>query len=137
MQDLFHPAMPPARLAAMSGQALAHVGDAVFELLVRVRLSLGGDTTNRKLHRDTVARVCAPAQAALAEKLLPLLTEQELAYYKRGRNAHPHGVPKNATPAQYVRATGVEALFGALYLSGQHERLAALFAAVTEGQDAI
>ena len=58
--------------------------------------------------RDRVDLVCAPAQAARAERMLPLLTEEELAFYKRGRNAHVHQVPKNATYAQYARATGLE-----------------------------
>lgn len=133
----FHPSMSPAQINAMSALALAHIGDAVFELLVRTQLCFSGGTTNAALHRNTVARVCAPAQAALTEKLLPLLTEEELAFYKRGRNTHPHAVPKNATPAQYAKATGLETLFGALYLSGRRERIAELFAAVTEEDHAL
>ena len=72
-----------------------------------------------------------PGQAA-AEKLLPLLTEEELALYKRGRNAHVHGVPHNAELAEYHSATGLEALFGWLYLQGRLERIDALFAAIME-----
>jgi ribonuclease-3 family protein len=79
------------------------------------------------LHRATVAMVKAPAQAAYIEKLLPHLTEQELAYYRRGKNSHVHSVPKGTTPLQYAKATGLEALCGALYLSGQTERLNELF----------
>ena len=60
------------------------------------------------------------------------MTEQENAWYHRGRNAHPHAIPKNATPAQYAKATGVEALFGALYLTGQTDRLNELFKTVME-----
>ena len=131
MQDLFQPNMSENAVKAMSALALAHMGDAVFELLVRTRLCLDGGCTNHRLHRETVARVCASAQAVFAEKLLPLLTEEETAYYRRGRNAHPHGIPKNATPGEYSRATGVEALFGALYLLGRRERAAELFDAVT------
>ena len=131
MQDLFQPSMSENAVKDMSALALAHMGDAVFELLVRTRLCLDGGCTNHRLHRETVARVCASAQAAFAEKLLPLLTEEETAYYRRGRNAHPHGIPKNATPGEYSRATGVEALFGALYLLGRRERAAELFDAVT------
>ena len=85
-----------------------------------------------QLHRDTIALVKAPAQAAYAEKLLPLLTEQELAYYRRGKNAHVHAAPKGATQAQYAKATGLETLFGALYLAGERERASALFLAVVE-----
>ena len=66
------------------------------------------------------------------DKLLPLLTEEETAYYRRGKNAHVHAVPKSATPAQYAKATGLEALFGALYLAGQTDRLNELFHLVME-----
>lgn len=137
MQSLFHPQMTEREVNTMSSLALAHIGDAVFELLVRTRLCLHGGTTNHSLHQKTVALVCAPAQAAFAARLLPLLTEQELAYYRRGRNAHPHGIPKHATPSEYAKATGVEALFGALYLRGQCERIEALYTAASEEEHAI
>ena len=137
MNDLLHPAMTEKQINAMSALALAHIGDAVFELLVRTKLCLSGGTTNSRLHQETVAQVCAGAQAKLAERLQPFLTEQENAWYHRGRNAHPHAVPKNATPSQYAKATGVEALFGALYLRGEQERILQLFAAATEENDAL
>lgn len=137
MQEFFHPTMTRQELLAMSALALAHVGDGVFELLVRTRLCMEGGTNNHALHRKTVARVCAPAQAVLADRLLPLLTEEEAGYYRRGRNAHTHAIPKNATAAQYGKATGLEALFGALYLSGRTERLNELFSLVTEEDYAI
>ena len=76
--------------------------------------------------------VKATSQAKFADKLLPLLTEEELAYYRRGKNAHVHAVPKSATPAEYAKATGLEALFGALYLAGKTQRLNELFKAVME-----
>lgn len=137
MNDLLHPSMTEKQLNAMSSLGLAHIGDAVFELLVRTQLCLSGGTTNSRLHQQTVAQVCAAAQASLADRLLPLLTEQENAWYHRGRNAHPHAIPKNATPPQYAKATGVEALFGALYLNGRQERIVELFSAVTEDENAI
>ena len=137
MNDLLHPAMTEKQINAMSALALAHIGDAVFELLVRTKLCLSGGTTNSRLHQETVARVCASAQAKLADNLQPLLTKQESAWYHRGRNAHPHAIPKNATPSQYAKATGVEALFGALYLRGEQERILQLFAAATEENDAL
>ena len=137
MNDLFHPAMTDKQINAMSALALAHIGDAVFELLVRTKLCLSGGTTNSRLHQETVAQVCAAAQAKLAEKLQPLLTEQESAWYHRGRNAHPHAIPKSASPAQYAKATGVETLFGALYLRGEQERILQLFAAATEETNAL
>jgi len=71
--------------------------------------------------------VNAPAQARFADKLLPHLTEEELGYFRRGKNAHSHAAPKAATPQEYAKATGLETLFGALYLSGQTERLNELF----------
>ena len=121
----------------MSALALAHVGDGVYELLIRTRLCLSGETTNGRLHRDTVALVCAPKQAELVEKLLPLLTPEEEAFYRRGKNAHPHGIPKNATAVQYSKATGLEALFGALYLLGKRDRVEELFAALMEDDHAL
>lgn len=137
MNDCLHPVMTEKQINAMSALALAHIGDAVFELLVRTKLCVSGGTTNNRLHRDTVAQVCAAAQAEFAQRMQPLLTEAEQSYYHRGRNAHPHSMPKSASPAVYARATGVETLFGALYLLGQQERIAALFAAVTEENHAV
>ena len=128
--------MTPDRVRLLPALSLAHLGDAVFELLVRTRLCLDGGCTNHRLHRETVARVCASAQAAFAEKLLPLLTEEETAYYRRGRNAHPHGIPKHATPGEYARATGLEALFGWLYLQGKLERINQLFNVIMENNNA-
>ena len=77
------------------------------------------------------------ALAHFALRIQPLLTPEEAAVYRRGRNAHPHGIPKHATPGEYARATGLEALFGALYLSGQTARIEALFAAMMEEDHAI
>ena len=129
--------MTNQELQAMSALALAHMGDAVFELLVRRSLCTGGKTVNGKLHKETVARVCAPAQAAFVGRLLPHLTEAETAVYKRGRNAHVSNIPKNATASEYGRATGLEALFGWLYLSGQTERVEELFALGQEEDHAL
>ena len=129
--------MPRVRLSETSPLALAYMGDAVFELLVRSWLCDSGKLTTKQLHRATVSYVCAPAQAARADRMLPLLTEDELAQYKRGRNAHVHQVPKNATYAQYARATGLECLFGALYLTGQLDRLNELFILTMEESHAI
>ena len=117
---------------AISNLGLAHIGDAVFELLCRSYLCARGGKTVDALHKETVKLVKAPAQAEFAEKLLPHLTEEELAYYRRGKNAHVHAVPKGATPAQYAKATGVEALFGMLHLSGRDQRANELFSAVME-----
>lgn len=124
--------MDEKQLAALSAPALAHIGDAVFELLVRTRLCVCGRTNNHRLHRDTIARVCAPAQAAFVDRLLPALTQREQAYYHRGRNCHTHAAPKNASAVEYAKATGLEALFGALYLLGEQARIEELFALGTE-----
>lgn len=109
---------------------LAFVGDGVYELLVRQRLAAKGSMPMGRLHRMTVALVCAEAQSRAVEAMLPLLTEEEESFFKRGRNASSAGVPRHADPAQYRRATGVEALFGWLYLSGRNERIEELFEAI-------
>lgn len=132
MQDYFHPNMTLQQVNAMSALALAHMGDCVFEILVRTFLCCHGRATNGNLHRETVSYVSAPAQSKFVAQLLPRLTPEETALYKRGRNAHVHGVPKNATPGEYARATGLEALFGALYLMGEEARISELFTPIME-----
>lgn len=122
--------LPRKEIDAISNLGLAHIGDGVWELLCRSFLCAQGEKTVGRLHHDTIAMVKAPAQAAYVDKLLPLLTDQERSWYRRGKNAHVHAVPKGATPQEYAKATGLEALFGALYLSGQTERLNQLFQAV-------
>ena len=130
--DYLHPHMSPEDVGRISMLGLAHVGDGVWELLVRTMLCAGGHQAIHDLHRETVRCVNAPAQAHAAERLLPLLTEEEAAVYRRGRNAKVHGVPQNASVAEYHSATGLEALFGWLYLLGRTDRLTALFAAAME-----
>ena len=116
----------------LSMLALAHVGDAVYELLVRRMLTLRGPAQVQDLHRSTVAYVRAEAQAKAAEKILPLLSEEETAVWRRGRNCRVHGIPPHANPGEYHAATGLEALFGWLYLQGKEERVRALFRSITE-----
>ena len=127
MEDLFRLNMTKQDINAISNLGLAHIGDGVYELLVRSHLCLKGDKTVSRLHKETVDMVKAPAQAKFAQLLLPELTEEELSYYRRGKNAHVHAVPKGATPAEYAKATGLEALFGALFLAGKTDRLNELF----------
>lgn len=127
MENYFAVNMDEKDINQMTSLGLAHEGDAVFELLVRSYLCCKGGVKAGELHRKTVEYVSAPAQAKRCEKLLPLLTEQELTWFKRGRNAHVHGVPKNATRDEYGKATGLECLFGALYLTGQQDRANELF----------
>ena len=127
MENLFQMNFTVQQVNAISNTGLALVGDGVYELLVRTYLCTQGDQTVLKLHKDTVALVKAPAQAKFADKLKSLLTEDEYAYYRRGKNAHTHAAPKSATKAEYAKATGLEALFGALYLLGRTDRLNELF----------
>ena len=132
MENYFQMNLPKSEIDAIYNLGLAHIGDAVFELLCRSYLCARGGKNVGNLHRDTIAMVKATAQAEFVDKLLPLLTEEETAYYRRGKNAHVHAVPKSATAAEYAKATGLEALFGALYLAGKTDRLNQLFRAVME-----
>ena len=132
MENYFKMNFTKQEIDAISNLGLAHMGDCVFEILCRGYLCARGGKNVGSLHRDTIGMVKASSQAEFVEKLLPLLTEEELAYYRRGKNAHVHAVPKSCTPAQYAKATGLEALFGALYLAGKTERLNELFKAVME-----
>ncbi|MBQ2153504.1 MAG: ribonuclease III [Oscillospiraceae bacterium] len=136
MNEALNLNLSPAELQGVTELALAHVGDAVFELLVRQELCCARAVPVRDLHRSTVARVTAPAQAAFIGRIQPLLTAEETAVYKRGRNAHTHQAPKSATPGQYARATGLETLFGWLWLTGQNGRLRVLYDAGKEKDDA-
>lgn len=127
MEDLFKMNFTEAQVNAVSNLGLAHIGDGVYEMLCRTYLCASGDKMVRKLHQDTVHLVNAPAQAKFADILKPHLTEQEFAFYRRGKNAHTHAAPKAASRLEYAKATGLETLFGALYLMGQTERLNDLF----------
>ena len=132
MENYFQMNMDKRRIDAISNLGLAHIGDGVYELMCRSYLCAKGDHTVKNLHRDSVALVKAPTQARFAEKLLPHLTEEEQSYYRRGKNAHSHAAPKSATPQEYAKATGLETLFGALYLAGKLDRLNELFAIMME-----
>lgn len=137
MQNYFHIQLDKNEIKTISALGLAHMGDGVFELLVRSWLCAHGKATSANLHRATVSYVSAPAQAKQMERMLPLLTDEEAAIYRRGRNAHVHAVPKNATPGEYARATGLECLFGALFLMGRTDRINELFANTMEDHDAL
>lgn len=128
MENYFHMNLDIRQVNAISSLGLAHMGDGVYELMCRAYLCDAGDQTVRKLHRDTVSLVKAPTQAALADKIKPFLTEEEVGFFRRGKNAHTHAAPKSASRAEYAKATGLEALFGALYLLGRTQRLNELFA---------
>ena len=113
----------------VSGEALAYLGDCVIELLVREHLVGLGISGSGNLNRASLAFVKASAQCAAMQNILPLLTEEETTVYKRGRNMSGGNVPKSATMAEYRTATGMEALFGYLHLTGKRERMAELFRA--------
>lgn len=103
--------------------ALAFIGDGIFEIIIRTVVVERGNRSADGLHKTKSRVVNAKVQAKMAEALLEELTEEELACYKRGRNAKSHTAAKNASIAEYRKATGLEALFGYLYLLGKEERI--------------
>ena len=134
--DYFDVKFSRGELGSMSSLALAHVGDAVYELMARTYLASVGVATAAHLHRETIKMVAAPAQAAAAERMLGRFTEEEADVFRRGRNAKVHAVPSASTEGQYHEATALEALFGWLWLQGRKQRLSELFAAAEEGYHA-
>lgn len=102
---------------------LAFVGDCVYDLIVRTVVACRANASPNALHKKKSEVVKAAAQAACAEALLPELTDEELAVYKRGRNAHSYTTAKNASVGDYRKATGLEALYGFLYLTDRMDRL--------------
>ena len=117
-------------VSSLSPLTLAFVGDTVFDLLTRSELVCEANRPVNALHTSASKRVCAAAQAESMKKILPLLTENETAVFKRGRNAHTGGIPKNASSADYHYATGLESLFGWLYLKGETKRIAELYSII-------
>ena len=130
--DYFHLSAPKQDLLNMSSLGFAYLGDAVYEVMVRAWLCLHGKLTPGRQHKAALAYVAAPRQAALLERILPLLTQDQVL--KRGRNASPHSYPKGATRQEYLAATGLETLFGWLYLRGETDRLNTLFETMMEGE---
>lgn len=135
MVDYLNIRLPAGEIQNISSIGLAHLGDAVYELLVRTWLCAHGRATGKGLHRAAVELVKAPAQAARADRILPLLSEGELAVFKRGRNAHVHSIPHSASRSDYLKATALECLLGELYLRGEHQRINELFAVMMEETD--
>ncbi|MEG1107364.1 MAG: ribonuclease III domain-containing protein [Oscillospiraceae bacterium] len=132
MKDYLQTKFTDEQLKTISILGLANIGDAVYELLVRCFLCARGRTTTKELHRETVGFVSAPAQARATERFLDKLSEEELAVYRRGRNAKVNSIPKNADLSEYHAATGLEALFGYLYLAGERDRINEIFAFIME-----
>ena len=137
MENYFKMNLSEGEIKAISNLGLAHMGDCVFEILCRSYLCAKGGKNVGNLHRDTINMVKATSQAKFMDKLLPHLMEEELSFYRRGKNSHVHAVPKSCTPAEYAKATGLEALFGALYLAGQTDRINELFKLVMEDPNGI
>ena len=133
--DYFHLSAGQDTVDRISALGLAHLGDGVYELMVRSWLCLHGKATNAGLHRAAVQYVSAPAQARLARAILPRLTGEEQAVYRRGRNSRTPAIPKRASVGEYHAATALEALFGWLYLQGRTDRLGELFDAMMEEAD--
>lgn len=132
--DYFHLCAGQDTMEQISVLGLAHLGDGVYELMVRAWLCLHGKATNKGLHRAAVTYVSAPAQAQRAQKILPVLTQEEQDVFRRGRNANVHSIPAHASRAQYQQATALEALLGYLYLQGRRDRANELFCRMMEGE---
>ena len=111
----------------LPGGALAYLGDSVLETLTRERLLRSGIHDVGKLNSMALSFVTATAQSRALENILPCLTAQETDVFKRGRNFHGASIPKSASAGEYRRATGMEALFGWLYLKGETDRMRRLF----------
>ena len=110
----------------LSPLTLAFIGDCVFDLYVREEIVCQANRPVKELNKMKVDKVRCEAQAEMFRRIEPMLTEEELDIYRRGRNAHTGHTPKNASSADYHSATGLEALFGYLYLSGNTARIAEL-----------
>ena len=130
----FVPDLSEAEAGSYSPLVLAFTGDAVYELAIRTMLVMRGNARPNDLNRMKNRLVKAAAQSAMMEIIEPMLTEEEEAIYRRGRNAKSYTMAKNATMADYRRATGFEALIGYLYLCGRSDRMYALISA---GLDAV
>lgn len=135
MENYFDMKFTLQQVNAISNLGLAHMGDGVYELMCRTYLCAAGDHTVKNLHRDTVDLVKAPTQAVFADKIKGYLTDEEMDFYRRGKNAHTHAAPKSASRVEYAKATGLETLFGALYLLGRTQRLNELFAMMMKEDD--
>lgn len=128
----FFPA-PEVDPRTYSPLALAFIGDGIYELVIRTMVVTKANRANHDLHQATVKYIKAENQAKMVEILKPVLTEEEAAVLRRGRNAKPNSVAKNASLGEYHRATGVEALFGYLYLTGRTDRMLELIKLGVEG----
>jgi len=127
--------LPEGDIRTYSPLTFAYIGDAIYDLLIRTLVVKKGNCSPNKLHKRTSQLVKAGAQAEMAEVLLPIFTAEESSIYKRGCNAKPHTIAKNATAKEYQKATGLEAVMGYLYLQDNVERIIDLLKiGMTEGE---
>lgn len=126
-----------ADVSSLSPLTLAFMGDTVFDLLVRSELICEANRPVKDLHSAASKRVCAKAQADGIRAVMDMLSEDELAVFKRGRNAHTGAIPKHASSADYHYATGLESLFGWLWLKGETERIKQIFDAVRNSYEEV
>lgn len=126
--------MEEPTLNTYSTQSLAYLGDSVIELCVRELLVKRGISSSAKLNKTALEYVRASRQARAMERILPALSEEEAAVFRRGRNIGHTNTPKSATVAEYRSATGMEALFGWLHLAGRQERIVELFSMAYENE---
>ena len=135
MADYLNTTLGDGQLRGVSALGLAYVGDAVYELLVRAWICSQGLSKVKRMHGEAVSFVSASAQAGAAEAIIPRLSAEELSVFRRGRNAHTNSVPHGATQGEYHMATGLEALFGFLYLKGEKDRINELFEVVMSARE--
>ena len=125
--DCFHMTLDEKEISSHSILALAHLGDSVYELMVRTWLIASANLTNQSMHSETLKFVSAQAQFDAYQRIKDWLSTDEQDIVRRGRNARTKTIPKNVSHAKYHTVTGLEALFGVLWLSGNHSRLNQLF----------
>lgn len=127
--------LPEIDLRDYSPLTLAYIGDGIFELAIRTIIIKRANGPVQRVHKRVSTLVKAAAQAEMSDRLLPQLTEEETTVFKRGRNAKSYTKAKNATVSEYRKATGLEALFGYLYLKKDMQRMVDLIKKGLEGQD--
>lgn len=127
MKNFFNPDFSQEKIKQIPVLAFAHIGDAVFEMLARCHILEGPARNINSIHKMTVALVCANAQYNAIQAIMPSLSDEEKAIFLRGRNAKPKTIPKSSSHAVYAFATGLEVLFGWLYVNGKTDRINELF----------
>lgn len=130
--EYLKPTLSKTHVNSLNNLVIAHIGDAVYELMVRTYYGAETSISVSDQHRKTTSAVNATAQSESAVKIEQVLTDEELKMFRRGKNTKINSVPKNSSVAEYHNATGLEVLFGWLYLTGENERLEQLFSIIFE-----